>query len=675
MMVKAVSSPILQLIRRAVEDHRVRELPDQELVERFDTQQDQAAFHALLRRHGAMVLDVCRGVLGNDADAEDAFQATFLIFAQKAGSIRKRASLGSWLHGVAHRTALKARVQSATREKHEARVPVRQVSGPDDLSWREVWQVLHEELSGIPERYRAPLMLCYLEGASHETAATELNVAKSTLRERLERGRTLLRTRLIGRGLGPAALLLAAAWPAAHASASVPVSLVVSTVKAVAGIAAGKAAASVVSARVAAITEGVLKAMFLTKLKTGAVMLVILGFVIAGAGIPIASSLGVDQSATTRDVPAKRQAKIATALAVNQPEKQEQPQPPPTWKVGPTLHGHGDRVWEVAFSPDGKQIASSSSDKTVVVWDVAKRESVHTLSHAGTIQSIAFAPNGKTLVTASGYENEEYLIQFWDPETGKEQAVLKGHTNPVHRLSFSRDGKILVSANGSLNSTGTPDKGEVYFWDVATKKKIATLEAGRGVHTALLSDDSKRVVTAHGDGTVRLWELDEKFAAKRETVLEQNVVCGLRASPDGKTFVIIPVSHGKPSVINLWDFETGQIVKSFEHKDVYTVWDVAFAADGKTLATGCRKTIKKGDDFELGGAVKFWDVATGKEQQALENIGPINGLAFAPDGKTLAIGLYHKENVKLKGEEGGFVQPADGYSGVVVLCELKKGKP
>jgi RNA polymerase sigma factor (sigma-70 family) len=278
MVGQAKASPILQLIRRMVEDVRVRHLPDQDLLQRFHAQQDQAAFHALLRRHGPMVLEVCRAVLGNEADAEDAFQATFLILARKAGSIRKTASLASWLHGVAYRTALKARAQSTAREKHEARLPARQASEPDDLSWREVRQVLHEEVSGLPERYRAPLVLCYLEGATQEAAAFQLNVAKSTLRERLERGRTLLRARLVRHGLGPTALLIAAAWPAANASACLPTSVVSSTIKAASLFAAGQAAApGVISVKVAALTEGVLKAMFLTKIKIATAVLLLLG--------------------------------------------------------------------------------------------------------------------------------------------------------------------------------------------------------------------------------------------------------------------------------------------------------------------------------------------------------------------------------------------------------------
>src|SRR5262249_12646306 len=136
-MAKALSSPILQSIRRAVKDERVRQLSDQSLIQQFCEQRDEAAFATLLYRHGPMVLGVCRSVLPNETDAEDAFQATFLILARKAASIRKAASVGSWLHGVAHRTALKAWTQSATREKNEVRAPARPFSEPDDLAWRE----------------------------------------------------------------------------------------------------------------------------------------------------------------------------------------------------------------------------------------------------------------------------------------------------------------------------------------------------------------------------------------------------------------------------------------------------------------------------------------------------------------------------------------------------------
>jgi RNA polymerase sigma factor (sigma-70 family) len=225
MKAKAATNPILQLIHRVVEDPKVAQLPDRDLLERFQAQQDHASFHTLLRRHGPMVLDVCRGLLSDGPDAEDAFQATFLVLAQKSGSIRKGASLGSWLHGVAHCTALKARTRSAVRQKHEARAPQRQASEADDLSWREVRQVLHEELGGLPERYREPLVMCYLQSARQQCAAARLGLAERTLRERLERGRELLRRRLVRRGLGLGAVLAVAAWPAGAVSAAIPAAL------------------------------------------------------------------------------------------------------------------------------------------------------------------------------------------------------------------------------------------------------------------------------------------------------------------------------------------------------------------------------------------------------------------------------------------------------------------
>ncbi len=286
-MMKTTTSPILQLIRRSVEDQRVKVLTDQELLNHFRSERDEAAFHALLRRHGSMVLDVCRNVLGNEADAEDAFQATFLILAQKAGAIRNQSSVGSWLHGVAYRTALKARAGSAKRQKHEARLPSQPSAGAsDDLTWREVQQVLHAELNSVAECYRAPLVLCYLEGKTQVEAAKALGVSAATVNKRLEQGRARLRVRLVRRGLGPAAVSLTAAWPlAATASAQLSPVLVAETVRAAQLYSTGNAVASVVSAKVAALTEGVMKAMFMTKIKAVVAVVLMLGFIGTGATV------------------------------------------------------------------------------------------------------------------------------------------------------------------------------------------------------------------------------------------------------------------------------------------------------------------------------------------------------------------------------------------------------
>jgi len=274
MTARAAGSPILQFLRRVVEDPRVRELPDRDLLLRYHSQRDEAAFDSLLRRHGPMVLDVCRGVLGDGSDAEDAFQATFLVLAHKAGSIRKGTALGSWLHGVARRTALKALARSTTRQKHEARAPARPDASADDLDWREVRQVLHDELAGLPERYREALVLCYLEGETQPRAAARLGLGERTLRERLERGRELLRARLARRGLGPPAVLLAAAWPAAFSPAHLPAALVAGTVEGVTLIATGQGLAGAASSSdVIALSKEVLETMIVGKVKHLAVVL------------------------------------------------------------------------------------------------------------------------------------------------------------------------------------------------------------------------------------------------------------------------------------------------------------------------------------------------------------------------------------------------------------------
>ncbi len=219
-------SPIRDFLRLLVADPRVAACSDRELLGHFLTGNDEAVFEAIVRRHGPMVFDVCRTMLANAADAEDAFQATFLILARKAASIHNTTSLASWLHGVAYRTACQARTQFARRQRHEARCAARELSEAEgDLSWREVRAVIHQELASLPDRSRLPLVLCYLQGKTQEAAAAELGIAKSTLRERLDHGRSRLRARLEKRGFGPAALLLTAAWPTAGFSAHVPITL------------------------------------------------------------------------------------------------------------------------------------------------------------------------------------------------------------------------------------------------------------------------------------------------------------------------------------------------------------------------------------------------------------------------------------------------------------------
>jgi len=218
--------------------HRLREalaldqppIADADLLRQFRESRDPAAFESLVRRHGPGVMSACRKVLSDDADVEDAFQAAFLILLRDGRSIRKGASVGSWLYGVAHRVALKARAARRRRTHVESRAPARE-STTHDLSWPEACAILHEELDRLPDKYRLPVMLCYLEGLARDEAARRLGVSLNAVRNRLERGRARLRDRLARRGIALSAGLLATVT--GSAAALVPTSLVRATSSAV----------------------------------------------------------------------------------------------------------------------------------------------------------------------------------------------------------------------------------------------------------------------------------------------------------------------------------------------------------------------------------------------------------------------------------------------------------
>ena len=293
---------VLQPIRKLAAAQAAQALPDRALLDRFSAEHDEAAFAALLERHGAMVLGICRRVLRNGHDAEDASQATFLVLARKAATIQKKESVASWLHGVAFHVATNLKRDLARRSARET--PLLESAGADgasEASWREVQAMLDEELARLPEHYRCPLILCYLEGKTRDEAAAVLGWGLATLRGRLERGRERLRARLNRRGLTLSAALFAHALTESSASAALPAALVALTVKAALLRGANVGGAGGVSARVAALTEGALTTLSSGKAK-GA--LAILGVVLAagiGLGLLTLDKPGSEQTeATTR---------------------------------------------------------------------------------------------------------------------------------------------------------------------------------------------------------------------------------------------------------------------------------------------------------------------------------------------------------------------------------------
>jgi RNA polymerase sigma factor (sigma-70 family) len=278
------------------------EQTDGQLLECFVCGNDAVALEALVQRHGGMVWGVCRRLLSNHHDAEDAFQATFLVLVRKAVTIRPREMVGNWLYGVAHQTALKARATAAKRQARErlvAALPEQEARQPDQDLWRELQPVLDQELSRLPAKYRAALVLCDLEGKSRKEAACQLGLPEGTVASRLARARTLLARRLARHGVAVLGGTLAAVL-AQNAGAGVPNSVVSSTNKAAMLLAAGQvAAAGMMSANVAALTEGVLKAMILSKLKSTVAVLLVAVVAGVGAGGLLYSSQGAEPETTT----------------------------------------------------------------------------------------------------------------------------------------------------------------------------------------------------------------------------------------------------------------------------------------------------------------------------------------------------------------------------------------
>jgi RNA polymerase sigma factor (sigma-70 family) len=582
-MAEATFRPVLHQVRRLVEDRRLAEAPDEELLRRFATGRDGAAFHALLRRHGPMVLDVCRAVLRNEADAEDAFQATFLALARGPGSIRRAAALGSWLYGVAYRTALKAQAGEAKRRRHEARAPGRAAPAAADLTWGEIQRALHEELNALAERHRAPLVLCYLQGKTQDEAAALLGLAKGTLKRRLEQGRALLRARLVRRGLGPAAALAVSAWPSA--SAAVPEPLATAALQA------------------ATLTGRGLKTMLPTKLTTLTAALLILAT--AGTGAAVLSRSGPGPAA-------------GTAAGADRPDRADvfgDPLPPGAVARMGTVrlrHTHPPSQLTTAFSPDGKLLATGGWEE-IRVWDLTTGRLLREIRDGDRTRSycaLLFAPDGRWLAGAA-----RGSVCLWDPATGQ-----RLHEFPAngHAVACSPDGRLLAAAS---------QDGSLGVWDTTTGRQTALLRDARvkGVHWPLFTPDGG-LVTSAGD-RVYSWDL---AGGKLTKVVELSVPpsYGIALSPDGRTQAVA----GRDEPVSLWDTATGTVRLRLRGELARGGFGLAFSPDGKTLATNATGPYEYADHT----TVALWDAATGEPLRHFRL--PtcfVNTLRFTPDGRTL----------------------------------------
>lgn len=299
-------TPFLRRLIGGIPAEAFGDLSDRQLVERYLSGGGSAAFEAIVRRHGPMVYRVCWRTLQKGEDAEDAFQATFFLLARKIRAVRNRDSLAAWLHGVAYRIAIKARSLSTARLRHERQAAAIPAVPPVDISGGEIRVVLDVEMDRLPEKWRLPLILCYLEGRTQDEAAAQLGWSKSTIRRRLDDARTALAQRLGRQGFGPATLF--AALLCDSAATARPCAQLI-------GPAVGAATAPVVPVRLAALIEGVSRSMTTTKL------------LLTSAALLVLTAIGAGGTLLNSDDPAPPSVVAATGTS-QIPEKGTEPPKP-----------------------------------------------------------------------------------------------------------------------------------------------------------------------------------------------------------------------------------------------------------------------------------------------------------------------------------------------------------
>jgi RNA polymerase sigma factor (sigma-70 family) len=585
---------------------------DDELLSRYLSRRDEAAFEAILRRHGPLVLGVCRRLLFDAQDVEDAFQTVFLILVRKAASLRRRERLGAWLYGVAHRVAVRARAHAARAGRRQVLADVATSDPAPDMFWQDLRGVLDEEVQRLPEKYRLPVVLCYLEGLTNEEAAQALGWPKGTVATRLARARERLRRRLVRRGLGPQAGALGVGLAHFAQSPVLPEALIQASTRAAAG---GVAA---VPAPVGALMKGVLRDMFWSKTKSLTVLTLALGLALT-AGV-------LGWQAWAADTPG-RTAGPDKGKDLS-PAKGDDTRAAPIWQAKGNFKAGNGQLAALALSPDGKTVAVANGFNNdgafnpqamaVQLWDadqLKKRGILPGLKRPfpDVVGSLTFSPDGKTLAVGDS------TLVLWDTATGKPKCRVPNQGSSLNAVAFSPDGKVVatVRADG-LMCIANAKTGKLQF---ATQAHQIL-----AVSSAAFADDGKTLVTGDYGGMVKLWDAAKgKVRGSRSLKGREAALILLVFAPNGKAAATATGS----GTIQVWDLTTGKPRTTLTGRSTRTLaTQLAFAPDGATLAVGT-----------VDGSVTLWDLATQKELTTLKgNQGSIHRLTFSAQGNTLANG-------------------------------------
>jgi len=657
-------------------------MPDGQLLARFVEDRDEAAFERLVRRYGRLVFAVCRRVLSDSNSAEDAFQATFLVLVHKARSLDRQRPVGDWLYTVAFRLACRARANELRRREREVNAARSRPVAADEPAPTDVFPVLHEELNRLPERHRAVLVLSYLEGQTYEQVARAIGCPLGTVGWRLSRAKEALRDRLTSRGVAsPAAAVALLATATTGAAIAAP--LLDTTVRAGLWFAGEPTVGdAVVSPHAIALARSVLRTASTSKIVMAAS--VALAVAIGGGTMWLAQS-----AAKPDDKP------VATKPADTAPSKTTDLPAGATARLGSAQFRHGEAVFFIGYTADGKHIVTAGRDQTIRLWDRETGREVRGFERAedkkpdldpkptpampGKMMMrpardddfpVALSPDGKLLAAGKGK-----TISLWDVETGKRLHALEGAA-AVTELFFNPDGRSLVAADTSPTVTlWDPMIGQATKTFAIKGPDDATgiVRSGGAVSPAGTHFVQQFIETGTGNATLRVHDL-VTGEVQPEIRMGVGGAQGIAFSPDGKYLAWSNFTDG----VTVWDVpghkQVGQFGRQGGMKYKFFGNSIAFTNDSKKLAA----TL-------ANDAIELWDVATGKLERTISGyeaerpsrvavrIAIAAGgrmtrsdLAFAPDGKAVAASLENATIRQFDTGTGNEIAATAGHlSGVI----------
>jgi RNA polymerase sigma factor (sigma-70 family) len=618
-MMSASAATLVNSLKRALSDEELARQGDQELVARFARHQDQAAFAALVKRHGALVSGVCRRILRDHALAEDAFQAVFIILAKKAGAIRKRDAVASWLFGVAQRVARQARRRRQREHDNVRRAAEnRRPANYQDLRWEATLALMEEELGRLPTCYRAPLLACYLEGRTQDEAARELGWPLGTLRRRLDKGREILKARLTRQGIAWSAGLFSLGLSMSVTEAAVLHELRQRTVQAALCYLKGDG----VSQGVAIMVQGGLRwAAGTTWHCLAAGVILCCGLAGVGAVWP------APQAAPQPEKEAKRVEALEPPIAARKPSAKPASDGLPEGaiaRLGSLRFNHGEGLRSLHYTPDGKTVVSYGGG-FIRLWDT---ESGWEIKQFPVVKGSSLA-DGDTVLLADGKTLLETdlrydKLRYWNLARGNEIRSVDVQVRSAIRYgtALSPDGQLIAAHTQEGVNVLETATGELRF---------ATNRRGDQVQKVIFSGDSKSLIQSSKDGVIELWDA---ATGKPHKIFDQSPpAVVLVASRDGRWLATLEHhnyaidKHLENDVIHLWDLDQAKEIHKFAAKGWFM--RLCFTPDSKQiLAYG---SIAKG--YSRHG----WDIVTGAE---LTNPPPALGsaTAFHPDGKRFITG-------------------------------------